>query len=108
MAASLAHGPQVTDFHFAAHTDPVVAFADDAATAAHSYLHPNVSAFTYRHDNPAHYCHTDHRTDRYTYRYRHPASHRHAHGDGHGHSHTLTTYPHGLVHRHTYRHSHGY
>jgi hypothetical protein len=55
LADSLAHGPRVTDFHFAAHTDPVVAFADDAATAAHSYRHPNVSAFTYRHDNPAHY-----------------------------------------------------
>jgi hypothetical protein len=45
LATSLAHGPQDADFHFAAHTDPIVAFAD-TATTAHSYLHSNVSAFT--------------------------------------------------------------
>jgi hypothetical protein len=45
LATSLAHDPQNTDLHFAAHTDPIVAFAD-AATTAHSHLHPNVSAFT--------------------------------------------------------------
>jgi hypothetical protein len=112
LAASLAHGPQVTDCHFATYTDPIVAFADDAATAAHSYLHPNVSAFTHRHGNSGHYHHTDHRTDRYAYCYGHSVSHRHAHshghsashrhayGDGHGHSHALT-HPHGLAHRHT-------
>jgi len=106
LAASLTYGSQVTDSHFAAHTDPVVAFTDDA-TAAHSHLHPNVSAFTYRHGSPGRYCHTDYRTDRYAYSHGHPASHRHAHGYGHGHLHAFT-HPHGLAHRHTYRHSHGY
>jgi hypothetical protein len=84
LATSLAHGPQVTDSHFAAHTDPVVAFTDDAATAAHSHLHPNVSAFTYRHDTPDSYCHTDCRTHRYAYCYGHPVSHRHAHSHPYG------------------------
>jgi hypothetical protein len=47
LAGSLAHGSQVTDSHFAAHTDPIVAFTDDATTAAYSYLYSNVSAFTH-------------------------------------------------------------
>jgi hypothetical protein len=46
LATSLAHGPQDTDFHLAAHTDSIVAFTDDTATTAHSYPYPNVSAFT--------------------------------------------------------------
>jgi hypothetical protein len=119
VAAFLTHGPQVTDCHFTAHTDPVVAFTDHATTAAHGYLHPNVSTFTYRHDNPGPYCHTDHGTDRYAYCYRHsvshhhahshrhPASHRYTHSYGHGHRNALA-HPHSLVHRHTYRHSHSY
>ena len=119
LAASLTHSPQVTDSHLAAHTDPVVAFTDDAATTAHSYLHSNVSAFTYRHDDPRHYCHPDRRTDRYAYCYGHSISHRHAHshrhlashpythGNGHGHLHAFT-HLHGLAHRNTYQHSHGY
>jgi hypothetical protein len=107
LAASLTHGLQVTNFHFAAHTDPVVAFTDKAATAAHSHLHPNFSAFTHRHGNPGPYCHTDHRTDHYAYCHGHSVPHRHAHGDRHGHLHALT-HLHGLAHRYTYRHSHGY
>jgi hypothetical protein len=100
LAASLAHGPQDTDFHLAAHTDSIVAFADDATTTAHSYLYPNVSAFTDWHGDPDRHRRTDHRTDRYAYCYGHSVSHRHAHGDGHGHLYALT-HPHGLAHRHT-------
>jgi hypothetical protein len=101
LATSLARGPQVTDSHFAAHTDPVVAFTDDDATAAHSHLHPNASAFTYRHGNPDHCCHTDCRTHRYAYCHRHSVSHRHAHSNALAH-------PYGLIHCPTDRHSHGY
>lgn len=117
LAASLTYGPQVTDSHLAAYTDPVMAFTDDTATAAHNHPHPNVSAFTHRHGNPSRYRHTDYRTDRYAYCHRHSVSHRYTHSDGHGHSHAHSnghgyphalTHPHGLAHCHTYRDSHGY
>jgi hypothetical protein len=119
LAAPLTHRSKVTDSHFAAHTDPVVAFTNDATTAAHSYLHPNAPALAYQHNNPDRYRCTDHRTDRYVHSnghsvshrhahsYRHHPPHRHAHGDRYGHPHAFT-HLHGLAHCHTYRHSHGY